>query len=622
VNDAWHLAKIKGFEQVIAAPGIALLRVVAKPPRRRSSSGARPTLLADDGHVVNRYAPLPSPADPKGVLRAAYSVPEGFITPETVFSLELEDGAVLSLPGLTPGAARAGAPERQSSTQSGAVTDGPDAVPVIEVEGSDRGESDAGKRSDPPGPPGDRRSDLMGRIVELSAAVTQHERDASEQRAAREAMEAALQAASEQAEAARIAGEAELRSVQEESAQRIQAAREETEERIARAQLEAERGVREAQEEIEHLQALEQATRTELQSRIEEAQASADAAESRAARAVAREQEARVEAATAREAFDGFQRRIAGLEISLREHGDQIAVLEADLAEAVRMRDDFEQEAVNLRAERTRLERELHDALDSVRKMAIERDELGRQAAAFDQVAIKARERAVEFETAHQQSQATLNELETWRGELERRLSSMSSELGEARARLTDNDRELTRLRGELAEAEARAELAHAQIIALSDAAVGNDAGTIVIDRAALDRMAGELASLRADSARADQELDAATWMRIREVEAEREELAHRVAELTGMLEKAERLAELAQELSTARRSGEPGAPTDSPRPTASAGAATSTAAGPDLSSRSAQEQAGISALSARAEAEAEEIAARELAQATAGQTL
>jgi hypothetical protein len=99
VSEAWRALKIKQFEHVSAAPSVALLRITGKAPRRRDASpDERPTLLADDGREVARFAALPSPPDDRGVLRAAYSVPAAVIKPETVFSLELADGHVIALP--------------------------------------------------------------------------------------------------------------------------------------------------------------------------------------------------------------------------------------------------------------------------------------------------------------------------------------------------------------------------------------------------------------------------------------------------------------------------------------------------------------------------------------------
>ena len=99
MSDAWRSLKIKQFEQVAAAPSVALLRLTGKAPRRHDATpDERPTLVADDGQEVARFAALPSPPDDRGVLRAAYSVPDRLIKPETVFSLELKDGHVIALP--------------------------------------------------------------------------------------------------------------------------------------------------------------------------------------------------------------------------------------------------------------------------------------------------------------------------------------------------------------------------------------------------------------------------------------------------------------------------------------------------------------------------------------------
>ncbi|MDQ6835530.1 MAG: hypothetical protein M3016_05015, partial [Actinomycetota bacterium] len=76
------------------------------------------------------------------------------------------------------------------------------------------------------------------------------------------------------------------------------------------------------------------------------------------------------------------------------------------------------------------------------------REEHKRQAAAFDEVAVKARERATQAEASHQKSSAALQELEVWRAELERRLAETTSALNAARAAHEADRRELERLRG------------------------------------------------------------------------------------------------------------------------------------------------------------------------------
>ncbi len=106
MSDAWRSLKIKKFEQV-AAGSVSLLRLTGKGPRRHEAApDERPALVADDGHEVTTFPPLPSPADERGVLRAAYSVPTALLRPETAFSLKLSDGQVIALPAP---ASRAGA---------------------------------------------------------------------------------------------------------------------------------------------------------------------------------------------------------------------------------------------------------------------------------------------------------------------------------------------------------------------------------------------------------------------------------------------------------------------------------------------------------------------------------
>ncbi len=85
------------FEQVEAAPGTALLRVTARPGR--DPSAAPPALLiADGGPVPQRVEPLPSPPDPAGMLRVAFSAPLDVVRRGTTFALELVDGSVVRLP--------------------------------------------------------------------------------------------------------------------------------------------------------------------------------------------------------------------------------------------------------------------------------------------------------------------------------------------------------------------------------------------------------------------------------------------------------------------------------------------------------------------------------------------
>jgi hypothetical protein len=209
VSEAWHSAKIKQFEHVLVGPSIALLRVTAKASRRKPIGEDRPTLLADDGHVVRRFVALPSPPDDRGVLRAAYSVPAEVIGADTVFSLSFDDGSAISLPEPTAGASRVTTDddddrEGESDALDGAPTEGTavpgpvtaaaaplDGTPPRDAPGAeDPGAAQApvAPRSlDPSRRPRERRSELTAKLTELSAALAESRHAAGELQAAREA---------------------------------------------------------------------------------------------------------------------------------------------------------------------------------------------------------------------------------------------------------------------------------------------------------------------------------------------------------------------------------------------------------------------------------------------------
>jgi chromosome segregation ATPase len=548
MREPWRGAKIREFEQLRAGPSTVLLRVTGKPSWWRMGAGERPVLFTQAGVEVHRYSPLASPPDPKGILRAAYSVPAEDLKSETVFALLTADGSMISLPAPSPrarsrkvSAARTAAePEPaapSAQTETGAESDDfqePALLPATDSASEQQGPvSDApvpdapvgdaslawGAFQDPGLPsqwPGvvageaDRRaaseSDaeqahaeaqaLQGRIDELVAEV----RDAASQltesqarveEAQRDAQSARAEAA-QQVETTRREAEEQVQATREQAEREMAQAREQANQRVRQAEMEAER----LQTELYHTEAQLHALQAETEIRVREAAAQADAA------AEARFAETRAE-------------------------------LETQVATAVAAQEALELEAQFLRDTREEIERELHDALDDVRKMRFERDELARQASAFDGVAIKARERATQAETALQRSQATLNELEVWRAELERRLTTTTSELGLARSTLADNDRQLRRLRGEQAEAEARAELAEAQVRALQGHRAGADqATTTSIERSELERMAQELAELRAQQLSSDAD-DETAGRRVAALEAERDRLIRETEQLS-----------------------------------------------------------------------------------------
>jgi hypothetical protein len=149
--DAWNSVKIREFEHVLAARTVVLLRVSGKPPRRRSTAGPRPVLVANDGQTIRRFAAIPSPPDDRGVLRAAYSVSADLLTTSTTFSLELNDGTVVALPAPQPGVSRL-SPEPGSEVQ-------PEAADAPE----------------PPDGTDERRSGLVSKLTELSARLAESE---------------------------------------------------------------------------------------------------------------------------------------------------------------------------------------------------------------------------------------------------------------------------------------------------------------------------------------------------------------------------------------------------------------------------------------------------------------
>jgi chromosome segregation ATPase len=320
--------------------------------------------------------------------------------------------------------------------------------------------------------------------------------------------------------------------------------------------------------------------------------------------------EARIETERANEQVASQRADLANLE-DRRAEADRRAdelqrvcqQLEQDVAEAVAARDELDESIAPLRAARERAEHELAEAHDAVRKMTFERDELTRQASAFDAVAVKARERAAEAEAEAAKATASAQELDTWSGELERRLTDTTDELSAAKAAHERDVAELRRLGGEFAEAEAKVELLQAQVKTLNAQLAAN----------------GQPPS------------DAPGPPPIPRSPSERERIAREAGELAARLAGAERLTELVSELSAARTqaeslqaalqeaiSAEPGtqaAPDDDAL--SSAYEEIDQLRGQLAQARDAGDDARIDAIRHAAEAEARELAERELAQAT-----
>ena len=221
MTDAWQSAKIKQFEYVRVGSASVLLRISGTAPRRRSTADPRPTLLADDGHVVHRFAPIPSPADKRGVLRAAYSVSADVLKPETVFSLELADGYVISLPAPTSGAPRLTPPEPETAAEAPPEPENDAEAPLEHEDAAEAPPEPGPLETSPPQPEDDdRRSEVADKLAELSAALAEAERDGAEHQTARVAAEADAGAARDEA---RELGErlAALESISTETEQRL-----------------------------------------------------------------------------------------------------------------------------------------------------------------------------------------------------------------------------------------------------------------------------------------------------------------------------------------------------------------------------------------------------------------
>jgi chromosome segregation ATPase len=193
-----------------------------------------------------------------------------------------------------------------------------------------------------------------------------------------------------------------------------------------------------------------------------------------------------------------------------------------------------ERELAALRSGGASLEQELDQSHDQLRIMTFERDELSRQAAAFDDVAVKARERATKSEAENDQLRDTIRELEVWRAELERRLAAMSSELGVARAAREADEREFKRLREALTEAQSRTD---------GEGRSADASQTLAAQAAEIELLVAELASLRAEQNRPEtatpERLTEQASARIARLEAERAELAHRAEQLSAALHEA-----------------------------------------------------------------------------------
>jgi hypothetical protein len=215
MTDESHLLSIAAFEHVAVGTSVALLRINGRSHHPRPAPDWRPTLIVDDGGGAERIQALPSPPDPEGVLRAAYSVPAAVISAGARFWLELADGEIVELGSPAPGAARRPAPEGeredsqpdQVATLTEALTEARDRATQLQGENETttatleeleiwRGELER-RLADTTTELAETRARLADAhaAAEMEALVARAEADALEQ-AARELTEAAEQARS------------------------------------------------------------------------------------------------------------------------------------------------------------------------------------------------------------------------------------------------------------------------------------------------------------------------------------------------------------------------------------------------------------------------------------------
>ena len=195
MSDRSQPVQIEAFEHVLAAPGIALLRVLAARSRRRSS-GSRPNLVIKEEQNTHRFAPLPAPGDPRGVLRIAYSVPVELLEQEVTFTLEFQHGDPITLSQPTLGSmrlpARSGKPDLR---QSGRPAAEPDADPDE-----------------------DRRTEIHEKLVQQSQALAESERAATARDQSNLRAEAKLRAELEQQQEEEQRAWARVRELEQQAA--------------------------------------------------------------------------------------------------------------------------------------------------------------------------------------------------------------------------------------------------------------------------------------------------------------------------------------------------------------------------------------------------------------------
>ncbi len=452
MTEGWKSVRLNQFEHVVTGPSQSLLRVNGKAPRR-SSPGPRPVLVIGTSPAAHRFAPLRAPEDRSRFLHVAYAVPTALAQSGAPCWLEFEDGFRIELPVPEEGTAR---------MRDGRIAAGPSETETAPLP-DDEALSPAETRSET-----EARAET-GPAPEAPAPSTEPTQADDESAALRQRIDKLEQARDDDRRAA-TASAAQLQTRLEASEQRVETAERELQSAHARAQASLHQAET-AERELES-----------AHSRAKVAEEQLQAIEARAQSAEAQEQAALA--------------RVTELEQKDQMRKARIEELERDLAEAAPAREALEREVSKLRASLSSIKRELEQARDQLRVMTFERDELSRQAAAFDAVAVKARDRASRAEAANEKATATLSELQTWRGELERRLAETTSELGAARAARETDERELQRLRATLAERDRRGSEAQGRTNG------GEHSETVAAQAEEIEHLASELAALRARVAR------------------------------------------------------------------------------------------------------------------------
>jgi chromosome segregation ATPase len=399
VTDRSQSVEVKAFEHVLVAPGTALLRVLAVRSRRRNSP-TRPNLVVKDEQSTHRFAPLPAPGDPRGVLRVAYSVPVELLEHQATFTLEFQGGAAVTLPEPTAGSIRppAGSGQRDDG-KSGIVEAEPDAD-LDEV----------------------RRQDLHEQLVQQSQAL------AASERAVRE-HEHQLEQQAAEILARTAASDAELAQLRERANQ------------FEQAHGEASAALRELETWREELERRLADLTTELAA-TKQAFEEAEGERRRLDGALA-ESEARTELAEGGNA--DLSEHIAQLSAQLSER-------EAELAEAVQAADDS-----SARADADRLQGEIDAAQAELERLGAELDAAVERASEAKRTAQEHGAQATELQALVISLEQAVARAQEERSAQDRSAADAAGELDAIRAAQAQAQATVATLLGDLKEAKVHA---------------------------------------------------------------------------------------------------------------------------------------------------------------------